>query len=128
MVAPVSNSAMPRQRALPLSRAFELAYRGIRLRLGRSLLVVSGIALAIAFLSSILVNEAVVDAMRASIDASIVQPGGTVKRQRAQQLDERLKSRGVPTSPAEIADARLQRRWVVALALLVAFVGIVNAM
>ena len=88
----------------------------------------SAIAPAIAFLSSILVNEAILDAIRASIAASTAQPAGSVERQRAQQLEETLKSHAVPTTPAEIADARLQRRWVVGLALLVAFVGIVNAM
>jgi putative ABC transport system permease protein len=123
-----SSPRAPRQARLPISKAIELAYKGIRLRLGRSLLVVSAIALAIAFLSSILVNEAIVDAIRASIAASAARPADSVERQRAQKLEETLKSHAVPTTPAEIADARLQRRWVVGLALLVAFVGIVNAM
>ena len=39
-----------------------------------------------------------------------------------------MKSAGVPMSEKEIADARLQNRWLLSLALLVAFVGILNAM
>jgi putative ABC transport system permease protein len=124
----VNATRLPRQITLPLSKAGELAYKGLRLRLGRSLLVLSGIALAIAFLCGILVNDVVLDRIRASIDQSAAQPAGSIERRRAQELEERLKARGVPTTAAEIADARLQRRWVVGLALLVAFVGIVNAM
>src|SRR5207237_220625 len=39
-----------------------------------------------------------------------------------------MQSHGLPTTPPEIASARLQSRWVVGLALMVAFVGILNAM
>src|SRR5207249_3904574 len=46
----------------------------------------------------------------------------------AQKLEAAMKSAGVPTSAAEIADDRLQHRWLIGLALLVAFVGILNAM
>jgi ABC-type antimicrobial peptide transport system permease subunit len=46
----------------------------------------------------------------------------------SQRLEAALRARGVPTTPAEIAAERLQQRWVVSLALLVAFVGILNAM
>src|SRR5207253_7391546 len=46
----------------------------------------------------------------------------------AQKLEATMKSAGVPTSAAEIEDDRLQHRWLIGLALLVAFVGILNAM
>src|SRR5687768_6986949 len=46
----------------------------------------------------------------------------------AQQLAAKLRAGGLPTTDAEIADARLQRRWLTGLALLVALVGILNAM
>ena len=39
-----------------------------------------------------------------------------------------MKSKGVPTTPEEIANDRIQTRWLLGLALLVAFVGILNAM
>lgn len=53
-----------RQVSLPLGKAVEIAYKNIRLRLGRSLLVTSGIVLALAFLMSILTNRAMTDGMR----------------------------------------------------------------
>ena len=53
-----SNVAVQRQIVLPLSKAVEIAYKSIRLRLSRSLLVTSGIVLALAFLMSILVTDA----------------------------------------------------------------------
>src|SRR5437762_13836883 len=53
-----------RQIILPISKAIEIAYKNIRLRLSRSLLVTSGIVLALAFLMSILSGDALVDSMR----------------------------------------------------------------
>src|SRR5207249_10667555 len=46
----------------------------------------------------------------------------------AQKLESTMKSAGVPTTAGEIADDRLQHRWLIGMALLVAFVGILNAM
>ncbi|MGH7213934.1 MAG: hypothetical protein ACREIT_04145, partial [Tepidisphaeraceae bacterium] len=57
-----------RQVTLPLSKAVEIAYKSIRLRLSRSLLVTSGIVLALAFLMSILAREAVIGGMRAWVE------------------------------------------------------------
>jgi ABC-type lipoprotein release transport system permease subunit len=45
-----------------------------------------------------------------------------------QQLAAMMKSNGVPTTPAEIENQKIQTRWLLGLALLVAFVGILNAM
>src|SRR3954468_24800436 len=45
-----------------------------------------------------------------------------------QQLKEMMKSAGVPSTPTEIEANRIQTRWLIGLALLVAFVGILNAM
>src|SRR5205823_7528703 len=45
-----------------------------------------------------------------------------------QQLEAQMKANGVPTTEAEINSAKLQTRWLLALALLVAFVGILNSM
>ena len=52
MIEATANS-IGRQIKLPLSKAVEIAWQSIRLRLGRSLLVTSGIVLALAFLMSI---------------------------------------------------------------------------
>ncbi len=216
--------ALPVQRqvVLPIGKAVEIAYQSIRLRLSRSLLVTSGIVLALAFLTSILVTDRVVEAMRrwagdyptsaefrrvrderdrvrrdefGPVDAELHKAaGGGVKppegapkfdaaaafgddlpdlqkavgvplpagegeltalftatpasvgtmtrwvaaarKLRAlneqlvapQRLQQAMKENGVPSTPAEIAGNNLQTRWLVGLALLVAFVGILNAM
>ena len=52
------------QIVLPLSKAIELSAKSIRVRLGRSLITMSGIILAIAFLMSIGTSNAVLDKLR----------------------------------------------------------------
>ena len=121
--APISRSRVGRQVALPLRKAAQIAWQSIRLRLYRSLLVTSGIVLAIAFLMAVLTSEAMIDSMR-----RWVQSGPEARRLERQQLESTMRGKGVATTPQEIADARLQSRWVVGVALLVTFVGIVNAM
>ncbi len=106
-----------RQITLPLSKAIEIAYRSIRLRLSRSLLVTSGIVLAISFLMSILTSQAIITSLRDFATAA-----------NQQKLLTLLHTTGVPTTPQEILDDRIQTRWLASLALLVAFVGILNAM
>ena len=53
-----------RQIVLPLSKAFEIAWKSIRIRMWRSLITMSGIVLAIAFLMSVLATGAVNSAFR----------------------------------------------------------------
>ena len=218
-----------RQIVLPMRRAVEIAYKNIRLRLGRSLLVTSSIVLSLAFLVSILVNQVMQESMRQWIDTVDRSPrfaqlrqqrdalegqltdaaaavraasptpatgAGASKRSGGkssedagpaagadlsrwlsmgksvgslplspQQMDETERASdpgrsaveawarvagqfgavrqeldgpqalrgmmvkdGLPSTPAEVANDRLQRRWLVGMALLVAFIGIVNAM
>ena len=209
-----------RQISLPLSKAVEIAWQSIRMRLGRSLLVTSAIVLALAFLVSIQAGEAITGGMRAwiagsessphfaglrkqrdALEADVVplrqsirafsenaQPpaGGVVpfdpqpaygadfaeiqrrtgplpatpteltnaltdapehqesfklyldKAQKLaavrseldapDRLASDLRGHGVAMTPAEIAAGRTQSRWLLGLALLVAFVGILNAM
>lgn len=62
--------AVQRQIKLPLAKAVEIAYKNIRMRLSRSLLVTSGIVLALAFLMAIQTGEAVTDGMCDWIAAS----------------------------------------------------------
>jgi cell division protein FtsX len=213
-----AQDAIKRQPMLPLSKAVEIAWKSIRLRLSRSLLVTSGIVLALAFLMSILTSEAFINGMRRWIE----NPGISVSREQQQSLSESLRQKrtavqdaaaesqkkkpprreawkaeealgkplaeiqkelglplpiaaeeletalsadpalvpifaswldtarrlkavqdewtapqrlqalmeknGVPSDPAQIAQSKIQTRWLVALALLVAFVGILNAM
>ncbi|HEX8521313.1 MAG TPA: FtsX-like permease family protein [Tepidisphaeraceae bacterium] len=116
-----------RQTSLPTSQAIGIAWKSLRLRLGRSILVTSGIVLALAFLMAILSQGAITHSLRNY--ASTRPLGASVEDLRPrQQLAARLKSNGVPTTPDEIQSSGLQTRWLVSLALLVAFVGILNAM
>ena len=65
--APAQPAPVRRQIKLPLSKAVEIAYKSIRQRLSRSLLVTSGIVLALAFLMAILAGDAVTESMRSWI-------------------------------------------------------------
>jgi cell division protein FtsX len=91
--------------------------------MARSLLVTSGIVLALAFLMSIVATEAMTDSLR-----RWVLTGPADQTLQRQQLAAQMQAKGVASTPQEIADARIQSRWLVALALLVAFIGILNAM
>jgi putative ABC transport system permease protein len=101
-----------RQVQMPARKVLEMAWRSIRLRPGRSLLVTSGIVLAVAFLSHILVGEAIQQGIQASAP---------------RQLIEALQKEGKLTGGGE-AGSSAQTRWVVGLAMLVGLVGVINAM
>ena len=222
MPVPAPPLPVHRQVVLPLSKAAEIAYKSIRLRLSRSLLVTSGIVLALAFLTSILVTDRLTGGMRqwavdfprsaefrqlsvqrAAVQRDDLQPAAAAVRRLAadarptpddvprfdaerafgkplhawssdlgvplpateadvlaalaarpdqgdvlrrwiaaagqlrdvrdrlvapRRLQEMMANAGVPNTPKEIAGSRIQTRWLIALALLVAFVGILNAM
>lgn len=210
-------SKIGRQIKLPLSKAVEIAWKNIRMRLSRSMVVTSGIILAMAFLMYILCSDYTVQAMRtwsnvapqtaefkaAQAQAQDVQPkvkgasdqiikasvalkdsGGAydekkvfgkeftsiqkelgalpvspeaakallaarpdlvpvmqdwIKNTRSlreakevlngpQTLTSLMKANGVPTSEKDITNSKMQTKWLIGLALLVAFVGILNAM
>jgi putative ABC transport system permease protein len=123
---PSTPKVASRQIVLPMSKAIEMAYKSIRLRLSRSLLVIAAIALATAFLISILVNNAMIAAMRDWITQTQSAPHDI--QLQAQRLATLMKSNGVPLSPEEIHNDRIQTLWLLGLALLVAFIGILNAM
>ncbi|HTL29683.1 MAG TPA: FtsX-like permease family protein [Tepidisphaeraceae bacterium] len=113
-----------RQIQLPMRKAIEIAWKNIRMRLSRSLLVTSGIVLALAFLMSILTGDALVESLRRWDMQALSQTAARDLRP-GQELQALLQSHGVET---ESKDDRVRTRWVVSLALLVAFVGILNAM
>ncbi len=165
-----SSQSVGRQIVLPLSKAVEIAYKSIRQRLSRSLLVTSGIVLALAFLTSILATQAINDGMRGWHNRLIAlrtklgtEMSETAQRQRdlearspndpglaeikqqlanqqsafndrhqqfadAQELEQLMSARGMPITEEDIQADRLQTRWLLGLALMVAFVGILNAM
>lgn len=100
---------------LPLSKAIEISFNSVKIRFGRSLITVSGIVLAIAFLMSIWVNADIVDALKAANDSKI---------------DLILQQKGIDTDPDSAAAGRERSKnnWLVVLSLLVCLVGITNAM
>ena len=122
-----TSQAIGRQIQLPMRKAIEIAWKNIRMRLSRSLLVTSGIVLALAFLMSILSGDAIVTSLQQWQQSAASSSDLTV-RQEAQKLEALLKSHGLATESGDVRNSRVQTRWVVALALLVAFVGILNAM
>lgn len=97
---------------LPLRKAVRIAWRNIRVRWWRSMLVTSGIILALAFLTYVLSADA--------ISQSVVANASP-------QLRASLEKQGM-LAALNNADARTQTWWMVGLALLVSFVGILNAM
>jgi predicted lysophospholipase L1 biosynthesis ABC-type transport system permease subunit len=101
-----------REVSLSWRKIVEFAWRGIRVRLGRSLLVTSGIVLALAFLSYILFTEAI---------------GRSVATNAPEPVLRQLMQEGV-LMDLENAETRSQMWWMVGLALLVSFVGSLNAM
>jgi len=170
-----------KQIVLPLSRAIEISIKSLKIRFWRSIITVSSIILAIAFLAYILVNTTIVRAMKEGPEAelqSLMQrqqelqnAGGTTddelaslkqliaeKKQVRDKLRVALQSEG-GSEDSETAEAAgssadgLPERgqqpvggssksaigsffsemkatdyWLISLALLVCFVGIVNAM
>ncbi|MBT3603458.1 MAG: FtsX-like permease family protein [Candidatus Latescibacteria bacterium] len=106
---------MESQVALPLSKAVEISFNSVKIRFGRSLITVSGIVLAIAFLMSIWTSNAVVDGLMAAKDPKI----NLLLQQKGIEID--------PDSAAAIQQ-RSKDNWLVVLSLLVCLVGIANAM
>lgn len=100
---------------LPLSKAVEISFNSVKIRFGRSLITVSGIVLAIAFLMSIWTSNVVMDSLKKANDP---------------KMNLLLQQKGVETDP-DSAAARQEsskNNWLVVLSLLVCLVGITNAM
>ena len=107
-----SAHSSERLRPLPFGRALEIAWNSMMVRLGRSLLVTSGIVLALAFLSYILFTD--------SLGRSVFANG-------SDELVDALQREGI-VEALDDEDARIETWWMVGIALLVSFVGILNAM
>ena len=101
-----------RQSQLTLWKSVRMAWQSIRARLFRSILTVSGIVLALAFLTYILSADALLRAV--AFDGP-------------PELKAELERQGVLADLAD-EDAAIQTRWMAALALMISFVGILNAM
>ncbi len=70
----MTKERIGRQISLPFSKAFEVAWKGIRIRIWRSLITMSGIILAIAFLMSVWTSGVFTSAMRAVPAADALYP------------------------------------------------------
>jgi predicted lysophospholipase L1 biosynthesis ABC-type transport system permease subunit len=103
------------QISLPLSKAVEISFNSVKIRFGRSLITVSGIVLAIAFLMSIWAGNSIIDGLMAASDPKI----NLILQQKGVEID--------PDSAAAIQQ-RSKDAWLVVLSLLVCLVGIANAM
>ena len=100
-----------RQTILPLRTAVRIAWRNIRVRWWRSMLVTSGIVLSLAFLTYVLYSGSMV---RHAAALGTVSQVGTVD--------------SIPGGESEDTNIRIQTYWMIGLALLISFVGILNAM
>ena len=103
------------QISLPLSKAVEISFNSVKIRFGRSLITVSGIVLAIAFLMSIWAGNSIIDGLMSASDPKI----NLILQQKGVEID--------PDSAAAMQQ-RSKDAWLVVLSLLVCLVGIANAM
>jgi putative ABC transport system permease protein len=104
-----------KQIVLPWSKAVEIASRSIRMRLGRSLITMIGVILAIAFMVSVMAGETIIERLVGLNDPD---------------LSYQLQKRGVEIGVGAQADKafKQQQIWIIVLSLVVALIGIVNAM
>ena len=109
--AAAMDSRQVRARKLPLRKAARTALRNIKIRFWRSLLVTSGIILAVAFLAVIMMGE----------NLATWAP----ERGSAELLVELKRSGALAAMQDE--NARVQAWWVVGIAMVIAFVGILNS-
>ena len=111
----VSAARQPDSRVLtclPFGKIVAIALQGLRIRMWRALLVISGIVLAVSFLTYILCSDSLLRGAAAHGSAALV---------------ERLTQEGL-IGQTDAANERVQTFWIVGLATLISFVGIVNAM
>ena len=109
---PDSAVSAERQIQLPFRKAVRIAWRNIRIRWWRSMLVTFGIILALAFLMYVSYSDA--------LQSNVLERASS-------ELIHKLKTEGKLTV-TDSADSKVQTRWMLGLALLISFVGILNAM
>ena len=107
-----------RQVVLPWSKALEISFKAIRNRLGRNLLTMGGVVLAIAFLVNVWIGSLTLDGLRQLQDDD-------ADYDRVQLLLSRLGESG---DEAGADHAKKRNLWLVSLSLLVCVVGVFNAM
>jgi hypothetical protein len=115
--APAAAAATPerveRLVVLPFAKAWEIAFKSIRVRFFRSLITTMSLVLAVSFLSFVSVSTDVANGLLATGDA---------------ELRQALVRSGYDLLPQDTrADSSPKQRWIVILSMLVCVVGIVNA-
>jgi hypothetical protein len=108
-----TEDKIQRQIVLPLSKAVQISLESLRVRLGRSVVTMSGIVLAIAFLMSIWTSNAIIGSLRQANDPKI---------------DLILQTKGIEIGTEGEKAAHTRQIWLITLSLLVCGVGITNAM
>ena len=103
---------MKRIAILPYSKVFQIAMRGLRIRLVKTFLVTCCIMLALAFLTYILCSSGM---------------ASHVADRASDALQQRLARAGL-LEQMRGAEQRSQTAWMLGIALMISFVGIVNAM
>jgi len=112
-VVDVKQMKIGKQIMLPWSKAFEISVASVKIRFGRSLITMSGIVLAIAFLMSIWTSNSIVSELKLSNDPKVALL---------------LQKKGIEIVGSGADESAAKDRWLVSLSLLVCVVGIVNAM
>lgn len=102
------------QVVLPWGQSIRICAANVRTRMGRSLLTLLGVVLAVAFVTSVMTTADITDALIAAGDANT--------------LFRLAKATGVDVGSADAIQAQRYRDyWLIALSILVALVGIVNS-
>ncbi|HDN97780.1 MAG: ABC transporter permease [Candidatus Omnitrophota bacterium] len=100
-----NNKKVEKQLSLPLRNAFQMSLRSLKIRFGRSIIVTMSILLGIAFLMSVLTNNA--------FQIALMEKG-----------PENIKI----ILQKSAGEMRTRQIWLVTLSLLVCTVGIINSM
>ena len=113
-----------REIVLPFRKTVEISLRSLKIRFGRSLITISGVVLAIAFLMSVWSSNAIIkglrDANKNDINLLLMQNGiETGVAEGEQATAEAL---------ARMREDASKQKWLIGLSLLVCVVGIANAM
>ena len=97
---------------LPIRKVLQIAWQGMRIRLLKTFLVTTCIALALAFLTFIMCSNGMVEQLGARA---------------SEQLQQRLAREGLLEQMLSV-EQRSQTAWLLGIALMISFAGIVNAM
>lgn len=114
-----SGETIQKQIVLPWSKAVEISFKSLAIRFWRSLITMSGVILAIAFLMSVWTNNRILYSLKHVPKTDENHP----------RVMERLVKQQIEVDEeAEAAGLDPKDKWLISLSLLVCVVGIVNAM